>query len=295
MFDYFAHFLLPRESNNYRAKLLHHQVLLIFIFAFILGGLFLNFGRSNYPSVLGISSDITVQQLLLDTNQKRLSNGLEPLTLNKRLDEAALSKATDMFSKNYWAHNAPDGTTPWVFIKNSGYDYTYAGENLARGFSSADDVVNAWMASPDHRKNLLSPNYKNIGFAIEEGKLEGEDTILVVQMFGNPTSQTAEVDTQEAAQAASNSSAKGIIKYPEGKMDNVMVAGAGASPTIDSKSFSKSLSLIVILGFVLIFMFDIILIGRKKVLRFVGHNIDHVLFLTMISIILFFLASGSII
>ena len=86
-----------------------------------------------------------------------------------------------MFSKDYWAHNAPDGTTPWVFIKNTGYNYIYAGENLARGFNSASDVINAWMNSPEHRQNVLSPNYQNVGFAVATGTLSGEDTVLVVE------------------------------------------------------------------------------------------------------------------
>ena len=90
-----------------------------------------------------------------------------------------------MFAKNYWAHVSPDGTTPWVFIKSAGYSYVYAGENLARGYNTSQDVVTAWMASPEHKQNMLSSNYQNVGFAIVTGNLTGEDTVLVVEMFGS--------------------------------------------------------------------------------------------------------------
>src|SRR5258706_10350524 len=90
-----------------------------------------------------------------------------------------------MFAKDYWAHIAPDGTTPWSFIKGAGYNYVYAGENLARGYFSASDVVNAWMASPEHRENMLSSKFADVGFSAQNGKLTGEDTVLVVEMLGS--------------------------------------------------------------------------------------------------------------
>ena len=65
-----------------------------------------------------------------------------------------------MIAKNYWAHNAPDGASPWSFFKNVGYRYLYAGENLARDFGDSASVVNAWMNSPTHRDNLLSGRYR---------------------------------------------------------------------------------------------------------------------------------------
>ncbi|HSX40962.1 MAG TPA: CAP domain-containing protein, partial [Candidatus Saccharimonadales bacterium] len=107
------HLFVPRESNNYRAKLLHETHILLAIVFLLLGTFFLSSARARYPSVLGISYDVTGQQLLSLTNQKRQASGLSPLTINPQLSQAAAAKASDMFSKNYWAHNAPDGTTPW--------------------------------------------------------------------------------------------------------------------------------------------------------------------------------------
>jgi len=185
MKEFLHHFFIPRESNNYKAKLLHQTTLLLFIAFFIIGGLLLNLTKTKYPSVLGISTDITSEQLLTLVNQKRQENGLPPLSFSPELATAARSKANDMFSKNYWAHNSPDGKTPWEFLKEAGYNYVYAGENMARGFNTSADVTNAWMVSPTHRANVLSPNYSDVGFAVVTGNLSGEETVLVVQEFGN--------------------------------------------------------------------------------------------------------------
>ena len=136
--------------------------------------------------ILGFATDINVSELYNKTNQMRIQNGLQPLSYNSVLAKAAEKKALDMFEDDYWAHIAPDGTTPWDFIKGEGYRYTYAGENLARDFNKSDSVVKAWMNSQTHRENLLNPNYTEIGFAVVNGVLNGEKTTLVVQMFGKP-------------------------------------------------------------------------------------------------------------
>jgi len=73
------------------------------------------------------------------------------------------------------------------FIKSSGYTYALAGENLAKNFTDSGGVVNAWMASPTHRDNILKSGYRDVGFAIVNGVLNGEETTLVVQMFGSAT------------------------------------------------------------------------------------------------------------
>src|SRR3990167_3835487 len=187
MKEFFHHLFIPRESNNYKAKLLHHTTLLLFIAFFIIGGLLLNLTKTKYPSILGISTDMTSEQLLTLLNQKRQENGLPLLSFSPELAAAAKNKANDMLFKNYWAHNSPDGKTPWEFFKEAGYSYVYAGENLARGFNTSLDVTNAWMASSSHKANILSSNYSDVGFAVVTGNLGGEDTVLVVEELGSRT------------------------------------------------------------------------------------------------------------
>ena len=134
MIQFLTHLFAPRTSNNYRAKILHASSLAFIVISFFLLSIGVRFIKTSHPEVLGISYSISENELLLDTNLERVKNGLSELKLNEKLSDAARRKAAYMFEKNFWAHFAPDGTTPWSFIKAAGYDYSYAGENLAKGF-----------------------------------------------------------------------------------------------------------------------------------------------------------------
>ena len=173
MKEFLHHLFVPHESNNHRAKILHHTNLFFTIVFLVLSGFLVQSLRITFPSVLGISTNISSEELLLLTNKQREGSNVAPLALNGELSQAASKKAEDMFNYDYWAHNSPTGKTPWVFIRASGYNYVYAGENLARGFVSTEDVVKAWMASPDHKANMLSSNYNDVGFAVKTGKMNG--------------------------------------------------------------------------------------------------------------------------
>lgn len=274
-------YFLPHEDNNYRAKLLHHKSLLfvlivIFCVSFLIPAL-----KFNFPSVLGLSTDISSQQLLLLVNQKREANGLPSLILNEKLSLAAVNKAKDMFAKNYWAHNSPDGETPWVFIKGAGYNYVYAGENLARGFDNTDSIVNAWMASVQHKANLLSQNYRDVGFAIKEGKLSGEDTVLVVQELGGQS-------LEPLAFNSPNNSVKAVSAISN---NNYAVKSSFISPLSVSSFINKTILYI----FIAVFILDMIVVERKRIVRFVGHNTDHISFFAMLIILIGILTKGVII
>jgi len=136
--------------------------------------------------VLGNENNLTINQLLADTNSQRSKNSLEPLILNDKLTAAAEKKAQDMLLNGYWSHDAPSGTTPWDWINGAGYKYSYAGENLARGFNTSAGVINAWMESPSHRSNVLGNQYTDVGFAAINGVLDGKQTTLIVAMYGRP-------------------------------------------------------------------------------------------------------------
>lgn len=128
-----------------------------------------------------------VSSVLVDlTNFDRADNSLHALSVNPTLIAAAQAKANDMAAKSYFAHTAPTGETPWHWFKEVGYDFTYAGENLAVYFSDSADVERAWMNSPGHRANILSPYFTEIGVATAEGTYQGQATTFVVQEFGAP-------------------------------------------------------------------------------------------------------------
>jgi hypothetical protein len=121
------------------------------------------------------------------TNDFRTQNNLPVLKANYKLDLAASEKLNDMAVKEYFAHTSPAGVTPWFWIKGSQYQYSVAGENLAIGFITADDTVRAWMNSPSHKANLLNTNYQDIGVAVKGVSINGRQGVLVVQMFGKPS------------------------------------------------------------------------------------------------------------
>jgi uncharacterized protein YkwD len=124
---------------------------------------------------------LTAQQILDLVNNDRASHGLSQLELDPVLTLAALAKAEDMTSNNYFAHTSPDGATPWQWFRAMGYNYTYAGENLAEGYTDPYELEKSWMASAPHRANILSPNFEEVGLAIVEHK----NTNLIVQLFGS--------------------------------------------------------------------------------------------------------------
>lgn len=158
----------------------------------LLGSLF-SFLPAKSWDVLAFASQLSNESLLKETNEERLANGKQSLSLNEKLNKAAQAKAEDMASRDYWSHNTPDGKEPWVFVIDAGYEYKKAGENLAYGFRNSEATIGGWMNSPSHRDNLLDESYTEAGFGYAnssnyQGK--GEVTI-VVAMYGNPiTSST---------------------------------------------------------------------------------------------------------
>jgi len=151
----------------------------------------LTFVGTNMQALLWQSSDWLVSTVLpavvVDlTNDERADLAAAPLQRNTLLDQAAQQKAQHMAANEYFAHFAPDGTTPWSFFKTSGYVYAHAGENLAIHFTDSTEVVEAWMQSPAHRKNIVDTKYTEIGVGTAKGKFDGYDTVYVVQLFGTP-------------------------------------------------------------------------------------------------------------
>lgn len=104
--------------------------------------------------------EIRVAELV---NEIREENGLQKLTLNSELSDVARLKSQDMLENNYFSHTSPTYGSPYDMMTQYGIKYTFAGENLARGQKTPEQVVNAWMNSPGHRKNILSERYTQIG------------------------------------------------------------------------------------------------------------------------------------
>jgi len=109
------------------------------------------------------------------------------LSEDLELNTAATLKLQDMFQKQYFAHLSPSGEGAGDFVKEVGYEFIIIGENLALGnFRDDQALVQAWIDSSGHRKNILNECYSEIGVAVDKGMFEGKETWLAVQIFGLP-------------------------------------------------------------------------------------------------------------
>jgi len=148
------HFLIPHHGNNHKPHALRPLALRIYTYAIIGIKVFVTtFLFVSYPSIAQFA-EISQSELLNLTNISRSAEGIPALSINAQLNQAALLKAQHMVANDYFAHTAPDGTKPWNFVNQAGYNYSAAGENLAMDFSEAGTVHTAFMNSPTHKKIL---------------------------------------------------------------------------------------------------------------------------------------------
>ena len=183
--------LVPHKGNGFRPHLIRVQGLVAVLLIAVLAQAVYSFSTTGNFQVLGRTSDIQTFDLLTDTNKEREAKNLGDLQLNDQLSQAAFLKAQDMFKNDYWAHTSPAGVEPWKWFGDAGYNYSVAGENLAKNYPNADATVDAWMNSPSHRENILNGKYVDVGFAIVDGTLQGRATTLVVAFYGAPVTFAA--------------------------------------------------------------------------------------------------------
>jgi hypothetical protein len=309
------HLLIPHESNNQKAKLLHPSSLFLVTIGLIAFQLVLTFTNRTFPRVLGYAANISPAEVIRLTNAQRAQGGLTQLTENSALSQAALAKGNDMLAKGYWAHFAPDGTSPWSFFLKFGYKYKFAGENLARDFSDASSAVSAWMNSPTHRENILNANYREIGIGVVEGNLSGVDTTIIVQFFGTSlagTNTIPEVQAQAATTQSPAATAKPVVKptvaptptptatptpipTPVEVVTNLNNATGSSIAYVSPFSSTKGISLFIIGILLMVLSIDLIIVRRKRIARISGRTMAHIAFLGMILAVILILKAGQII
>jgi hypothetical protein len=124
------------------------------------------------------------------TNTVRMGEGLSNLRQNPILNAVAEARAKDMAEKQYFGHVSPTGDRVALVAARNGYRYKLIAENLAAGFfSNNQKVIDAWLQSPGHRKNIMSPQVTEIGVSVVRGSMNGTDGWIVVQVFGVQTAQ----------------------------------------------------------------------------------------------------------
>lgn len=130
------------------------------------------------------------EQIIQLTNEYRTQQGLAPLKVNKQLSDAAQYRADDMAKTGLFSHDvattSPNMKQAWGFMTNKGYNYQKAGENLATFYNDSKGTVDGWKNSLSHNKNLVNPDYTEIGVAVVPATRNGQQTSYVVQFFGTP-------------------------------------------------------------------------------------------------------------
>ena len=329
----FAHLFHPRRSNNHRSKLLHPEYifgLLGLAVLFFVGTYGLSLSDTKLGNILGYASDITIDKVISYTNQERAKSGLGPVTYDPVLSDAARRKAADMFSAQYWAHTSPSGKEPWDFMREARYTYRVAGENLARDFMDTPSMVSAWMASPTHRANIMNPRYTDIGIAVVNGTLQGTETTLVVQMFGDPvatvqqaqptvppapTAQPVAVietiqtlpNQQETTQEVNGESTQPnnqvVIEFaeeprnvPQQVLSTNAVPGGEITvgPVIAPNNLWKAFGIAIAILFVATLIYDGVIAHNRRIARIVGRNLAHIALMLAVLFALIFFKAGVI-
>lgn len=132
------------------------------------------------PNIPGLSQ--IEQEVVRLANVERQKSGLAPFTASSELSRVARFKSEDMAKNNYFSHNSPTYGDPFNMMKSFGIKYTSAGENIAKGYLSAQSVMKGWMNSSGHRANILNPSFKTIGVGAYTAP---NGTIYWTQMFTN--------------------------------------------------------------------------------------------------------------
>lgn len=188
-FVYLHDQFVPHSRNDYHPHILSHRMMALLSTLLVT----VKISSVAFGLLLPVhqiaASDITIDHVVSLANDSRTEHDLPALELNSLLSKAAQAKADDMMLKQYFSHTTPEGYAPWKFIKDTGYSYIAAGENLAIDFHDAETMQSAWMNSPGHRANILNKNFQEIGVGIASGFFEGKKSTVVVQMFGTPIAQ----------------------------------------------------------------------------------------------------------
>lgn len=142
------------------------------------------------------NSALTEEGTFGETNMARAANSSYTVFRNSgALGRIAKLRMNDMFEKGYFEHVSPTGESASSVAKFVGYEYVAIGENIALGnFEDDKALVKAWMDSPGHRANILSPKFTELGIAVGKGIYEGKSVWIAVQIFGKPLSECPSVN-----------------------------------------------------------------------------------------------------
>jgi len=214
-------YTVPSRHNAYRPHLLRKQWLLFFLTVTLTAEAVLVLNVLSHESARNYLAAVLPLEVVALTNAERANNHIASLAPNSFLSNAAQAKAEDMATLGYFSHRGPDGKEPWAWIREAGYLYASAGENLAVRFNESASVVHAWMASPGHRANIVKAGYTEIGVGVADGIYQGAPATFVVQYFARPQGTPAPLPPS-------------VVLGPESVSDTQLLAAVGTQQVSDS-------------------------------------------------------------
>ncbi|MDD2753819.1 MAG: CAP domain-containing protein [Candidatus Portnoybacteria bacterium] len=252
----FLEVFVPQKGNNFLPKALKSKYLFLYSASLLAVKIALISLVLILPATDFFSS-ITASRLVSLINQERQSRNLPALALNDSLNSAAGLKVNDMATQGYFEHTSPAGITPWFWFKQIGYNYVFAGENLAMGFTETDEVFAAWMNSPTHRANILNPNFREMGLAVGTGNIQNRQETLAVLEFGKQAAQqpaktriAQPVPAKNTPAPSAPKSSPAASPKPAISSPSVSVAPAASPATVAAveKTSTEQIDLKTILG-----------------------------------------------
>lgn len=268
-YDYF----FPHPRNNHRPNLFSAMSVAVIVFAVVL----FEAGYLVQTKFVFLKTDFLASvlpgALVILTNQDRSASGLAGVIEDALLNKAAQAAAKDMVTKGYFAHVSPDGKSPWYWLDQVGYKYSYAGENLAMNFTDTENVETAWMASPTHRANIEKPQYTRIGIGVASGMYEGKETTFVVQFFATPADKQIAPAKVALTKPTVNEPISAPVTPTQVLGSEIAVPGASAAPTekagwlvsLLASPLNTLITILVVLLVLIATSFMIAVLARGKV------------------------------
>ncbi|MFA5248835.1 MAG: CAP domain-containing protein, partial [Patescibacteria group bacterium] len=178
------------------------------------------------------------RRIIALTNELRKEKSIPELKESSLLNQAAFKKAQDMAVKEYFAHTSPENKKLNDWLGAVGYKYSMAGENLAMGFSAAEEIMQAWEDSPTHYANLIDKDFQEIGVAMADGAFQGQETTFAAQYFALPPQEITQPVAVETIIKATPEPAKATvaISEPTGKKEKIIQAQAELPANVKTAS-----------------------------------------------------------
>lgn len=181
-------YFIPHRENNYHPHILHTKRTVFYGLIFLLAKVVVVAFVVFLPTEVFVLPDVLAEeqrQIIALTNEARVDLGLPALVVAKKLNNSAQYKADDMSAKEYFAHTKNNKTVA-TWLETADYKFETAGENLAVGYSTAQDIVDAWKNSPTHYANLIDKDFKDFGVGLTGGVYNGQPTVFIAQHLASP-------------------------------------------------------------------------------------------------------------